>query len=449
VEGGVEVEGGVQQSAQLTHLEMECNGAISMLEVSPRDQILTVVLASFNALSAVPSQLSRHGASLKKLHLGCNRITDASVAAVLPHLGRLQELCLEGNRLTALPEAIGGLSKLRELWVHGNALAALPSALGRCASLTVLQAHHNLLRELPAALAALPLQGLYLQHNQLTHLAALRETVLRHLPLQNLALGGNRFDLAEAFLLPECRVGLGWNLGTPPPSLPTLTDWFATSDHRFEAACEGERGDLLLLAFSAQGPGMQQWHAPCAAVRAAGVQLDTLYVADPSNSFYLQDPSGSWQGLAHFDAILRRHTAPYGRHRVLAIGSSMGATACLQHAGLAAHVLSFAPRIDLVLSHGAFVPAPTRAASLEAIVGGLAACQHGAATVHVGGGNHVDVAQVASVAGLASVHVVEHDTFHHNVPQFLQQQGELVPLLKDEMMRVLRAAEETEAAGEG
>ena len=405
---------------------------------------LNQVLASFNALAAVPSQLMRHGGSLKKLHLGCNRITDASVAEVIPHLSRLQELCLEGNRLTALPDAIGGLGKLRELWVHGNALTSLPEALGRCASLTVLQAHHNLLRELPTALAALPMQGLYLQHNQLSGLATLREAVLRHLPLQNLALGSNRFDLAEGFLLPECRVGLGWNLGVPPPSLPALTDWFACTDHVFEAACEGVRGDLLLLAFSAQGPGMQQWHAPCAAVRAAGVQLDTLYVADPSNSFYLQDPSGSWQGLAHYDALLRRHAAPYGRHRVLAIGSSMGATACLQHAGLAAHVLSFAPRIDLVLSHGthrpnpdpfpdpdpdpnpdpdpdpnpspspdpnpnpnpspshlhhpsspgAFVPSATRAASLQAIVGGLTACQHGAATVHVGGGNHVDVAQV-------------------------------------------------------
>ena len=40
------------------------------------------------------------------------------------------------------------------------------------------------------------------------------------------------------------------------------------------------------------------------------------------------------------------------------------------------------------------MPAATRAASLQAIVGGLTACQHGAATVHVGGGNHVDVAQV-------------------------------------------------------
>eukprot|EP00966_Prymnesium_polylepis_P102387 2371932-Prymnesium_polylepis.1 len=31
-----------------------------------------------------------------------------------------------------------------------------------------------------------------------------------------------------------------------------------------------------------------QWVAPCAAARAAGVALDTLYVADPSNSYYLQ-----------------------------------------------------------------------------------------------------------------------------------------------------------------
>ena len=45
--------------------------------------------------------------------------------------------------------------------------------------------------------------------------------------------------------------------------------------------------------------------------------------------------------------------------------------------------------------------------------------------------------QVASVAGLASVHVVEHDTFHHNVPQFLQQHGELVPLLEAQMTLAL------------
>ena len=77
--------------------------------MSPRDTVLVAVLASFNRMLAVPPQLARHGASLKRLHLGCNRIGDASVAAALPHLTRLQELCLEGNQLTVLPESIGGL----------------------------------------------------------------------------------------------------------------------------------------------------------------------------------------------------------------------------------------------------------------------------------------------------------------------------------------------------
>ena len=114
--------------------------------------------------------------------------------------------------------------------------------------------------------------------------------VLSNMPLQNLALGANRFDLAHAFDLPDCRVGLGWNGGMLPTHLPPLTDGFAASDHTFEAACAALQGEMLLIAFSAQGPGMQQWHAPAAALRAWGLQLDALYVADPSNSFYLQDP---------------------------------------------------------------------------------------------------------------------------------------------------------------
>jgi hypothetical protein len=46
---------------------------------------------------------------------------------------------------------------------------------------------------------------------------------------------------------------------------------------------------VLLVAFAAQGPGMQQWQAAAAApLRAAGASLDVLYLADPSNSYYLQ-----------------------------------------------------------------------------------------------------------------------------------------------------------------
>ncbi|EOD05433.1 hypothetical protein EMIHUDRAFT_448656, partial [Emiliania huxleyi CCMP1516] len=193
-------------------------------------------------------RLAQHGHSLKKLHLGCNGVT-----CVLPHLTRLTELCLEGNRLSELPAAIGRLDKLRELWLHGNLLTCLPAELGQCASLTVLQAHHNRLAELPAALGALRrLRGLYLQSNRLGgSLAALRQRVLRHLPLQNLALGANAFDLAEAS----------------------------------ELASE--------LSGSAARAVTSSGHSGAARI---GFGWDALYLADPSNSYYLQDPAGGWGG---------------------------------------------------------------------------------------------------------------------------------------------------------
>ena len=41
---------------------------------------------------------------------------------------------------------------------------------------------------------------------------------------------------------------------------------------------------------------------------------------------------------------------------------------------------------------------------------------------------------------MPSVAVVEHDTFHHNVPMFLEREGGLVPLLKRTLLALLRPA---------
>ena len=408
--------------------------------------MLTAVLASFNDLRAVPSQLVAYGPTLKKLHLGSNQI--ASVDGLLPSLAKVTELCLDGNRLTSLPESIRCLGKLRELWLHGNtALEALPAALGECASLTVLSCHHCRLSELPDALARLSqLQGLYLQSNRLSgSLAALRTRVLDHLPLQNLALGANRFDLAEAFALADVRVGLGWNLGTPPPSLAgLLTDRFGIVDQLFEPMSGGgRRADVLLVAFAAQGPGMLQWAVPVAAARAAGVSLDALYLADPSNSYYLQDPSGGWGGIDHFDAIIRARAREYDR--VLIVGSSMGGTAALMHAHLARRTLAFGPRVDLRRTHGAYVPDSAKAACTDAVMRSLrAVAPGGRVAVHVGRQNAVDVMQADTVRGLATV--VEHETFHHNVPMHLERDGALVPLLKLELLELLKPMQDAAAA---
>jgi len=444
-------------STQLVTFEMEANGVTSLPRLNQSNPYLRTLLASFNQLPAVPPAVISLGPSLRKLHLGCNRIR--CVGEALPQLANLTELKLEGNLLQALPASIGMLTKLREFWVHGNELLSLPEELGRCKSLTVLQAHHNKLTDLPDAMRSLShLQGLYLQSNRLSDLQRLRSRILEGLPLQNLALGFNDFDLSQAFCLAESRVGLGWNCrgGDPPAHLPRLSDRFAVCDHLFDPASAGGHGDVLLVALASQGPGVQQWHGATAALRAAGISLDVLYVADPSNSFYLQDPTGGWNGIDYFHALITRYSRPY-LGRILLVGSSMGATACLQHARLGARALAFAPRIDLDLSHGAFVPRAARDACRETILSSITQCASAAATaaaasssceaaiaapvvvtVHVGASNHVDLAQVECMRNLSGVHVVEHATFHHNVPQFLEGNGDLVPLVKDEILTLMR-----------
>lgn len=425
-------------SPSLTVVELEANGVGALSRLHPRAMVLTAVLASYNLLGAVPVQLVDYGHTLKKLHLGCNGIV--SVDEVIPSLGKVTELCLEGNRLTRLPESIGTLAKLKELWLHGNLLDELPAALGRCASLTVIQCHHNRLSELPEAMAQLrKLQGLYLQSNRLRgSLTTLRERILRHLPLQNLALGCNALDLSEAFGMDDVRIGLGWNRGEPPEALRgALTDRLGLVDHLFEPLCkDGRRADVLLVAFAAQGPGMLQWAVPCAAARAAGVSIDALYLADPSNSYYLQDPTGEWDGVSHFERIVREHADGYAR--VFMVGSSMGATAALMHAHLAHRCLAFGPRVDLRRTHGSYVPDCAKRACSDAVDRSLRGLGGASVAVHVGRQNAVDVMQADVVRGLEHVTVVEHETFHHNVPMYLEREGGLVPLLKSELLELLR-----------
>ena len=177
------------------------------------------------------------------------------------------------------------------------------------------------------------------------------------------------------------RLGLAWNRGAPPPPLcAQLTDRLATIDHLFDPAwlglgaglgfgfglglahpnlnpnpkpnpnpnpspnpcSRGTRGDVLLVAFSAQGPGIQQWQAAAVApLRALGASLDALYLADPSNSYYLQDPGGGWGGIAHFSELVRRESTPRYTHThalvprtIRMYGARSGAMARVSHPAL-------------------------------------------------------------------------------------------------------------------
>ena len=308
-------------SPELRVLELDGNSVASFPDMHPGNDTLTTVLASFNRLASIPPQLVACGKSLQVLNLGTNSFGGSiggSALAALPSFAGLTRLRLEVNGLAELPGCIGELKRLRELWIFGNALTALPEELGDCTALETLDAHHNLLTALPTSMARLTkLKSLYLGNNRLIELTALRNTVLRHLPLQNLGLGLNAFDMAEVFEQPGTRVGLGWNRNpgsTPAPLRGKLTEEFAATDHMFDPACPGTRGEVLLVAFAGQGIGNLQWNAPCSAARAAGIAIDALYLADPSNSYYMQDPSGGWAGPAHFAGLVAKHAVRQRRH---------------------------------------------------------------------------------------------------------------------------------------
>ena len=106
-------------------------------------------------------------------------------------------------------------------------------------------------------------------------------------------------------------------------------------------------------------------------------------------------------------------------------GSPASLCSCIHH------------QVDLQLTHGAYVPARAQRACTEAIASALCAT-HGSVAVHVGRQNAVDVMQADMVRARPAVTVVEHETFHHNVPMFLEREGALVPLLKRELLELLR-----------
>jgi acyl-CoA synthetase (AMP-forming)/AMP-acid ligase II/Leucine-rich repeat (LRR) protein len=400
-------EGESVLSIELRVLEMEGNCESQLAPLNDSATALSAVLASYNHLIDVPPQLVRLGPSLRRLQLGSNRIAEIGESVLLA-LSGLTCLMLEANLLRTLPHSVGSLTDMRELSIFGNQLQSLPDELGNCRSLTVLDAHHNELTSLPSSMASLgKLKSLYVQSNQLVGLSLLKQRVLDHLPLTNAALGANSFDLREAFEQPSARLGLAWNRGEPPagPLCGVFTDNFATVDHLYDPASPGSRGAVLMVAFAAEGAGMRQWASPCAAVRGAGLALDTLYLADPSNSYYMQSPCGQWQGRSYYAELIERHSKHYDA--VFIIGSSMGATGALLHATLGQRVLAFGPRVNLELTHGSFLPAAVRRACTDAVLGALSQTDARGAkvSVHVGKSSLDETLQARLVDHLPGVAV--------------------------------------------
>jgi hypothetical protein len=146
----------------------------------------------------------RSGAKDLDLSVGYGR-PDSEKLTHLPEslggLAQLQSLDLSSNGLTALPEWLGGLSQLRKVNLSSNALMALPESLGGLAWLEWLDLSGNRLTALPEWLGGLSqLETLDIRDNGLM---ALPEWLGGLSQLKRLNLSGNQLTA-----LPEWRAGL-------------------------------------------------------------------------------------------------------------------------------------------------------------------------------------------------------------------------------------------------
>ncbi|KAG2426244.1 hypothetical protein HXX76_013002 [Chlamydomonas incerta] len=357
---------------------------------------LTDLTLAGNRLTELPPGELAPLAALRKLALNGNKLgqgRDTATQGPLPlgvgrHMGALQELMLQGNCLGAVEASLFDCPALTELSLADNRLTHLPDRLSGATRLARLHLFGNRLQRLAVRqLAGLPaLSTVWLEGNaQLPgpDVAALVGAAgLGGMPALK-ALGLDQGQLAA--MRQQGMAGDGSAGGTAASGevLPrnvrvgSVLDWYGPGPGG-GSSCSGDgddgggggggpgyfklqygpqrpggtlngagsSNDVLVVAFGS-APGTPNWGGLLgkvykAAQSAAESYFDVLYVADPCRDWY---GGGSEAAYTYYRARLAATTSSY--RRVLLLGDSMGATACLLFADLATAALAFCPQVDL------------------------------------------------------------------------------------------------------
>ena len=196
-------------------------------------------------------------------------------------------------------------------------------------------------------------------------------------------------------------------------------------------------------------------------------QFDALFLTDPAQCFYLQDPDYNWQGLTYYRNLVELYSTLY--QRVILIGASLGGSMVCMCADLATLSIAFNPILDPTLLGlpwrimGAFCPAKQAQVirdqvqiTMEKITekktghncvlhihwSQLSASDQRQAHRIVGGGKHEKPRQTKSLtteldfdinhpdlSSSAGVHIWFHRCSRHALAMHLKRRGQLIPLL--------------------
>jgi Leucine-rich repeat (LRR) protein len=180
-----------------------------------------IVLAGCG-LTAVPEAL-RGLTLLRRLDLGDNRLT--AVPAWLGELTGLERLTLRANRLGVLPDSVGALARLQMLDIGHNRLVTLPDATSRLSSLERLSLEDNRVTTVPWAVTSMT--GLISLHLGTNRLVELPDDLRGLARLEELYLQGNRIDALPGSVADLTTLWMldltGNRLTTLPDALDSLT----------------------------------------------------------------------------------------------------------------------------------------------------------------------------------------------------------------------------------
>ncbi|PHR56729.1 MAG: protein kinase [Arcobacter sp.] len=159
----------------VSHLKLSENLSIFPQEIYRLSETLEVLDLSFNALSSLPSDMSRFK-KLKIAFFSNNLFTEVPPvfkeckelymlgfkANKIERFGEdilplsVSWLILTDNKLPSLPQSMGKLDKLQKFAVAGNKLQSLPSEMKNCENLELIRLSANELNEIPLWLLELP-----------------------------------------------------------------------------------------------------------------------------------------------------------------------------------------------------------------------------------------------------------------------------------------------------
>ena len=469
-----------------------------------------------NRLESLPETIG--GAyMLRVIDVHGNRI--ARLPDSIARLKSLEELSAQGNLLTSIPDDVGEMRRLVRLNVAENELSSLPKGLGDAAMMTTLWCYGNpALRSLPMSLAKnVSLKSVWCEGCDALEGDGVRELVealptrrggvaatigldlaqctragLKIRPATELdvnAAGGLACEHPHVAVseIPGGGGGVGGGDGNNPGAdAPNAPGRYSRGYFKHVRWTEDADAPVLIVAFGS-APGVPNWGGllrklrkdvlargvacaggagadAAAAVEAAAVGFDVLYVADVTRSWY--HGGGIGGGTASNDEAERSWREGIegiaGRYaRVLNLGDSMGASAALLFADVADHAMAFCPQVDLVSAS----IRPGRSARwmryfrkrlVAAVDRAVTGPRRSRVEIHSGTWEH-DLAQADFVPdavgrdridaeGLA-LNVVLHQVDNHRLALALEEGDELLPMVRKAYHTQLAAARAGDGGG--